>query len=103
MLKQKADPSQVNAKGKTPLDLAQTSQSPAVVKLLEKFGATRNCSSETDRRVMRCLRVGPSEEVEPRPVFPGTHVFAGEFIYRFVVYPSFVPCPAATQKSPDQT
>ena len=74
MLKKKADPSQVNAKGKTPLDLAQTSQSPAVVKLLEKFGATRNCSSETDRRVMRCLRVGPSEEVEPRPVSPDPRV-----------------------------
>ncbi len=34
MLKKRADPSKVNAKGKTPLDLVQTSQSPALVKTL---------------------------------------------------------------------
>ena len=57
MLKKRADPSSVNSKGKTPLDLASTSQSPALVKLLERYGAVRQVSKETDRRVNKCFRV----------------------------------------------
>ena len=49
MLKKRADPNKVNAKGKTVLDLVQVSQSPALVKLLEQCGATRHATTAQDR------------------------------------------------------
>ena len=53
MLKKRADPNKVNAKSKTPLDLVQTSQSPALVKLLQRYGAKRHASTAQDRRTGR--------------------------------------------------
>ena len=53
MLKKKGDPNLVNAKGKTVLDLVQTSQSPALVKLLEGYGARRQTTTAQDRRTGR--------------------------------------------------
>ena len=53
MLKKRADPNKVNAKSKTPLDLVQTSQSPALVKLLRQYGAKRHASTAQDRRTGR--------------------------------------------------
>ena len=49
MLKKKADPNKANAKGKTPLDLVQTSHSPALVRLLEQHGARRRTTTAQDR------------------------------------------------------
>ena len=49
MLKKRADPNKMNAKGKTVLDLVQLSQSPALVKLLEQNGATRHATTAQDR------------------------------------------------------
>ena len=47
--KKKADPNLLNAKGKTALDLAQMSQSSALLKLLELRGAKRKLSTAQDR------------------------------------------------------
>ena len=48
LLKKKADPNVRNSKDKTVLDLAQSSQSPAPVKLLERHGAVRNVTTAQD-------------------------------------------------------
>ena len=41
MLKKRADPNKMNAKGKTVLDLVQLSQSPALVKLLGQIWVSK--------------------------------------------------------------
>ena len=53
MLKKKADPNKMNAKGKTALDLVPTSQPPALGKLLEQYGATRQATTAQDRHTGR--------------------------------------------------